>query len=693
MWKSVYERHKDHAGERQARISAQGRDIGEIPRVRDEERRLSGERAFGLFCEAYFPSVFTLRWSDDHLKVISQIEQCVLNGGLFATAMPRGSGKTSLAECACIWAVLYGHRDFVALVGSDEGHATQMLHSIKTELHGNDLLLEDFPEAVYPVRKLEGIAHRCTGQLYGGNRTFIGWAADEVVMPTIPGSKASGAIIKVRGITGGLRGMKFRRPDGRSVRPSLVVIDDPQTDASANSPSQCETRERILAGAILGLAGPGKKIAGIMPCTVIRTGDLADNILDRDLHPEWNGTRTKMVYAFPSDEKLWEEYARIRAESLRAERGGREATEFYRANQGAMDAGAKVAWPARFEPGELSAIQHAMNLKLRDERAFFAEYQNEPLAADDLGTSDLSAEQIAGKLNRVARGTIPLNASRVTAFIDVQGALLYWVVCAWSDDFSGAVVAYGAFPEQGRNYFALRDASPTLASVTPNAGLEGQLYGGLEKLAGKILGRAWTRDDGAELRVERCLIDANWGQSTDTVYEYCRQSAFAGVVMPSHGKFIGASGNPMVTWSRKPGDRVGLNWRLPTVQGRRAARYALYDTNFWKSFVYARLAQAMGDRGSLSLHGDKAHEHRLFSDHLVAEYRVRTEGRGRQVEEWRLRPERPDNHWWDCLVGNAVAASIQGCSLHDGGAASTVKAGACVRFSDMQKQKQKQRRA
>ena len=48
--------------------------------------------------------------------------------------MPRGSGKSTICECACIWAVLYGHREFVCLIGSDEGHAMDMLESIKTEL-------------------------------------------------------------------------------------------------------------------------------------------------------------------------------------------------------------------------------------------------------------------------------------------------------------------------------------------------------------------------------------------------------------------------------------------------------------------------------------------------------------------------------------------------------------------------------
>jgi len=173
---------------------------------------------------------------------------------------------------------LNGYRDFVCLIGSDEGHACDMLDSIKTELDANELLLADYPEVCFPIQALDGISNRANGQLYQGKRTQIGWTAKEIVLPTIAGSKASGAIIKVAGLTGRIRGMKFKRPDGKTVRPSLVVLDDPQTDESARSLSQCANREAILAGAVLGLAGPGKKISGIMPCTVIRPGDSDDEV-------------------------------------------------------------------------------------------------------------------------------------------------------------------------------------------------------------------------------------------------------------------------------------------------------------------------------------------------------------------------------------------------------------------------------
>jgi hypothetical protein len=40
------------------------------------------------------------------------------------------------------------------------------------------------------------------------------------------------------------------------------------------------------------------------------------------------------------------------------------------------------------------------------------------------------------------------------------------------------------------------------------------------------------------------LIDANWGNSTDVVYQFCQHSAFASVVMPSHGRYVGAASVP-----------------------------------------------------------------------------------------------------------------------------------------------------
>ncbi len=219
------DRNRAHA----AAISLAGRDIGQLPDPANPARRWKAKTDFRFFCESYFPLTFYLPWSADHLKVIAKIEEAVLHGGLFAMAMPRGNGKTCQAEIACLWAILYGHRDFVSLIGSDEGHAMDMLESIKTELDGNELLTEDFPEVCLPIQSLDGIANRCSGQLYQEERTHIGWTAKDIVLPTLKPvgwldnpvlrpfvdddgySLASGAIVKVAGITGRIRGMKYKR--------------------------------------------------------------------------------------------------------------------------------------------------------------------------------------------------------------------------------------------------------------------------------------------------------------------------------------------------------------------------------------------------------------------------------------------------------------------------------------------------
>lgn len=190
-------------------------------------------------------------------------------------------------------------------------------------------------------------------------------------------------------------------------------------------------------------------MAGLMTLTVMRPDDLADRILDRDKHPQWQGERTKMVYAFPANEALWARYAELWRAGMQADRGITEATEFYRANRAAMDEGAIVAWPERHHPDELSAVQHAVNLKLdRGDVAFWAEYQNEPLPEEHADDEMLTAEQIMAKVNGHRRGEVPIGAMHLTMFIDVQGKALFWLVAAWEDDFTGFVLDYGTEPDQ-----------------------------------------------------------------------------------------------------------------------------------------------------------------------------------------------------------------------------------------------------
>lgn len=662
-----YVAQRDLMAKRNREAAKSVRDIGELPAVERPDVREECRVNFRRFCEVYFPASFVLKWSPDHLKVIAKIERAVLLGGLFAVAMPRGSGKTTICQAAALWALLYGHRSFVALIGAELTSAGDNLHALRVELENNPELLRDFPEVCVPIRKLDGITQRRL--LYKGRPVRMELTGTDIALPDMPGAPGSQGRVRVAGITGKIRGMNFKRSDGRNARPDLVIVDDPQTDESAKSLSQCQAREAIVSGAILGLAGPGRKIAGVMPCTVIRAGDMADRLLDPKIAPEWQGERCKMVYVWPIAEALWKRYANVREECLRDGRGIDDATAFYRTNQVAMDEGAVVGWPERFDPDEASALQNAYNLRLRDEVAFWSEYQNEPLPLNVGTETDPGPEVIAGKFNRRARGLCPIGVQHVTSFVDVQERLLYWAVVGWCPDFTGYVIDYGSFPGQGRPYFTYADARETLAHVLPVAGIEAQIYAGLEKLVDDLAARTFPREDGAGLKIERLVVDANY--KSDTVYAYAAGSKYPALVVPSHGKYVGARSSPFAEYRKRPGDRVGHNWRMPNVQGRRAVRYLLFDTNYWKTFLVERFKVGLGGAGSLSLFGDNAAAHRMIAEHATAEFRTRTSGRGREVDEWSLRPGRPDNHLLDCLVGCCVAGSMQGVTL-DG----TMKSGA-----------------
>lgn len=664
-----YERKKDGASRRQDAETRKFQDIaGDYPCPGNADRREACRNDLGLFLRTYFPRAFNLPWSKDHPRVLASVQAKVTGGGLLALAMPRGHGKTAISLRAALWALLYRHCRFVCLIGPTDKHAQKLLKQLKHELQFNDLLAEDFRQVCYPIRRLENNARRAAGQLFSDQRTLIEWTSVSVSFPVMPDSacdvaNVGGSVVTVAGLTGSLRGQSHTLPDGEIIRPELVILDDPQTRKSASSLALTEERVEIVTGDVLGMAGQGRGITVIMPCTVIAQGDLADQMLDRKAHPEWQGERTKAVYSWTTNEALWQEYHDRRGEELRNDGDGSQATEFYREHQAEMDAGAEVAWPEKFDKGEISAVQHAQNaLQKLGRYAYFAEYQNDPQAKDE-DSGQLVAAELSKRGNGLARGVVPLACTRLTAFVDVQQKVLFWLVAAWKEGMGGAIIDHGTYPDQQRRYFTLSDVQRTLARAAPGAGLEGSIHAGLTKLADQLLTREWKREDGAAMKVERLVVDA--GYQGDTVKAWCRKSTHAALVTPSHGKGVGAKGRPFSEYRSGPGDRIGFHWMLTQGTGRNAVRHLLIDTNFFKSLASQRLQTAVGDRGALTFFGTATTDHRLLAAHLTAEKFVTVSANGREVEEWNPPPPGVDNHWWDCLVGSMAAASLQGVTIRE----------------------------
>src|SRR5512146_2791313 len=86
----------------------QAQDIGPPPPCFNPARRAACLADLALFCKTYFPKIFSLPWSKDHLRRLANLDRRITEGGCSAEAAPRGDGKTQRACAAHLKAVLSG---------------------------------------------------------------------------------------------------------------------------------------------------------------------------------------------------------------------------------------------------------------------------------------------------------------------------------------------------------------------------------------------------------------------------------------------------------------------------------------------------------------------------------------------------------------------------------------------------------
>jgi len=669
-----YERHRDRSAKRERKQSLSSRDIGDIPPVVDPQLKAECEFDLKRYLENYHDEWFSLDWSDDHLRIIAKIEATVLLGLTQAIAMPRGSGKSTICVGAIIWSANYGHHLFQMLVHANSGKAENALDIIRFVYETNTALYQDFPEICYPVRALQRIANRAKGQMYHGEPTYLQWSGDRIILPVIPGAKSSGCVIMSAGLQEAVRGAVMVHPaTGLLIRPSLALVDDPQTRESAMSELQSQQRLDIITADLMGCAGPGMQLAVLLVCTVIAPGDLADMILDPERFPEWSPERCRLISEMPENLDIWhDEYDQIRrrcAKRIKDEgirnlaEGYQELTDFYLQNRKKLDQNGKASWEARKLPHDVSALQHGMNIYLSNPGAFWSEYQNDPIKAIESDGVLLEPEDISRKVSGFARLQIPTDCQYLTSGIDVQKRILYYTVVAWSPSFTGYIINRGTFPQQPPGYFSGRKPRNTLQHMFPDQTPEGAVLEGLMILLRMLFTEPYRRVDGLKMNLDLCLPDRGW--LPNIVDRAAETSEFSGNILPCNGRKIGPDETPLSQCRPREGEFIGDEWTLPAPKGEEIRRCQL-DSYHWKDFTLQRLATPIGQRGCLSLYGQQqgqrfTEDHDFYAEHLTSEYYMPQSGR-RLVNMWKPKPGRSENHWWDTLVYAAVAASVKGAS-------------------------------
>lgn len=617
----------------------------------------------------YRAAEYTKPFSEDHERYVAKLETAILHGGLLAIGMPRGFGKTTIAADAAVWGTLEGHLSYVAIIAKSAEAAHDIVDAAKTELESNDRLCRDYAEVCVPIRALEGIANRASSQVAAKvdangqptgepARTKMSWKRDHITLPTVEGSRSSGAILKALGIKGRIRGLNHRRTDGTTVRPSLVILDDAQDDEIAASSKQVEKLERTITNSVLGTGGHHSPISAVAAMTVIQRGDLADRLLDTKLHPEWQGERTQMLYVTPSEWQkdgggLWDEYKTMRQESLRNGNEGREATDFYSKHREKMDAGARVAWDACFdESSELSALQHAMNLLIdRGPEYFAAECQNDPLETTPT-VYDLPVETVCSRLGNFKRHHAPEQIHWITGGIDInpRSAGLSWVVLAVTQERAGFVLDYGIYPE-GKNK-ALYDAK------NPGTETEEQaIFTGLHTLCKRLDSIEFMKGEDP-VKPDLILIDA--GHKPDTVFQFCRAANFQFRTLASKGRAAKYYGEKKAVG--RPGDHCHLqSWA-------NKGRVLIHNADQWRMNTQKAFLLPPGAPGSISLYGEKPEIHKDFAQQICGERLLETAetDKGTVFYNWMLTPGVP-NDLLDALVMAYTGSSYLGASPLPGG--------------------------
>ena len=652
------------------------------------ERRTACRKDPLLDLQTYFPQVFYLPWADFQKDLIHSIEDRIRFGGKKAFGLPRGTGKTAICRAMIPRASKYDYRKFCFFIGSKEPKALQTLDFIKGYWYRNTDMRQDFPEIAYPIYRIDGRSSvGINAQTFRGERTHLTWKTNEVQFPTLQFDEedvqgylkhepesviwlpdrginiekfiiaSSGTIIRVAGVDGSIRGEAELHPILLTQpRPDLVLLDDVQKDQRASSPKACEDLSRLIESAIDYLAAPDITQATLMPCTVIREGDVSDTYLNPLEKAEWGGERRGIIDEYPPgiddnaifDEingvlneqgKKWLEYKETREESYRNHNNLKLANAFYKKHRKVLDKGFSVSWNDRFKNdsddeniNEVSAIQAAMNWRFKDHESFLSEGQNKPRSRMGDSSNLLSPAEIAEHITRIPQSQISGQWTNVVCFIDVQDEILFYTLFAHDHAFNGQFIEYGTFPSVRTRFFRKSQLAgwslltklyykdhPNERPIAVKSGkstkirapFDAKITHALNRCCDWLLERKFPRltvhaED--HLGIKALGIDTKWGTASETTKRFVRERANPVIIscegqafLPSHlqlEEYEERSG-----WLFEHQQFPGIaesKWVLkPRSDG---SQYLYMDVNRLKTFLMKRLSTSLGGSGCITLH-------------------------------------------------------------------------------------------
>lgn len=664
------QKHRDLMARKSREQSRDTADIGPIPKRDNRLWKKFRYDPLAFLYEAFPETTGLSRFCNGQKRGVTRMAKAIVEGGQTLNLWPRGFAKSTTSENLVIWAAGYGHRKFILSIANDALLAKMILDSVQAEFETNPMLMKIFPEICHPAQMLEGVPQRAKKQHTCGELTHIEWSKSRCVFPTLKAfPESSGVVFVAKGITANIRGVRFKRPDGKQARPDFVILDDPQDDESARNPKTVSERLKTINTSILRGGSHKKKTAVVMNATIIENEDLVDQLADPTKNKAWQTERIPMLESLPVNlDEFWlTKYADIRGNYAANDAEGQaraqvEATDFYKKNRKEGDKGAKASWKTCYDDTEISAIQHAMNIIIDTGMdAFNAECQNSP-TKENIGLELLTIDEITRKQSAYERNVVPGECTTLTSHVDVHPELMYWQVWAWEPNFTGYLIDHGTFPDQKRRRFDHDKPPKPLSKLFPGMSEDERIYLGLSQCNEWLANREWVKTDGVPIKLTRWLNDAN-GRSSDTIKKACRESPHAALLTPAYGKGVKASNAPISRWPQSQGKNYGPEW-VPTKAVPGELPGVIFDTNHWKTEFHKALAQLPGTRGCLYLFKARPEQHRVIAEGFRSEKPKLVNCEGREIYEWAQIPSQR-NEPLDNAVGSMVCASMLGIKKHE----------------------------
>ena len=606
----------------------------------------------------YLSATFPLPFGDVHKAMIAAAVRAIRDGHGMTVAAPRGTGKSSVLWGVTLWAVLSGAARFPVCAAWAHGAARRMLRRWLSTLADNERLAADYPtetapfrETTHPVR-LRLLRWKDTGDPAGADARIM----DGLVQ--LPDGKGA---IGAASVGASTRGLTASMPDGETLRPDVLFLDDPQSKAVAESAGEVRKTIEKIESDLFNLAGPETRLSVMVAATVIQSGDVTEHFLS---HPDFEPVRVGQIVTWPEGfedraspvRRLWEQWNAERVEGMQEHDGGKRARAFYRKHKKALTAGMAVSWAHRYDKrrGDPDACFAALwDFYRLGAAAFMAERQNEPMS--ETTVYELTPELVASRVHPGRRPyELPPEAKQIVAATDLNLYGLHSAALGFGNDQTGWLAWYACYDHGGRGIVP--------ANVPESEGKR-MLYEALVEHGRHVAGLPLVQD-GHAARVALWIIDAGFWPDVVRRYVDGPGRALGMQVLPARG--FNAD-------KYRPGGKGTIGRpreQCHFTESAVAGRFVAFNACYWREVSQRAWLASPNAPGSLSLPDEGRHVD--FAEQVTRERLLeKLAGAYGPVWRWRTAPGRHD--YGDAVTMAYVGAAWGGIGTAGGDAKPATK--------------------